>query len=152
MEEKTKAYQEQIRSLEETIEQETKEKNEIQRKLDKLLKGNKNTAEYVEKVMNEIRGLKYEKEELSLTVEEKTRENDLLRKKTNADSIEIGQLKEELNEKRTKCKVLEEEVTKYRSFSGRKYHHYKLFLRLPYTFRGVSRARNVARPAQTGVT
>ena len=123
MEEKTKAYEEKIRSLEETIEQETKEKNEIQRKLDKLLKGNRNTAEYVKKVMNEIRGLKDEKEELSLTVEEKTRENDLLRKKTNVDSIEIEQLKEELNEKRTKCKVLEEEVTKYRSFNGRKYHH-----------------------------
>lgn len=119
MEEKTKAYKEQIRSLEETIEQETKEKNEIQRKLDKLLKENKKTAEYVKKEMNEKRGLKDEKEKLSLTVEEKTRENDLLKKKTKVDSIEIEQLKEELNEKRTKCKVLEEEVTKYRSFNGR---------------------------------
>lgn len=129
MEEKRKNYEEEIRILKETNEQERKAKSAIQQEHDRLLLENTRYANLNEKLEEKERVLTDEKEKLLLTVEKITREHDLLKEKTRDDSTKMEQLKKELNEKQTECKGLEEEANKYRSFNGRKYHNNKLFLR-----------------------
>jgi len=126
MEKKINESQISIKDLEKANELEKKQNDEIK-------DGNRKSSELLQKNIEEIRGLTKKEGDLTLNLESITEERDELKARLNqlesqakCDSIEMKRLKEEVAKKETVCENLEEEIIKYRTLEGSKYHRCNL--------------------------
>ncbi|KAL9967520.1 hypothetical protein ACROYT_G025764 [Oculina patagonica] len=125
--------EEKIKKLKKGYEQVKKDKNEIEKTKDNLKKENRKSSDLINKLMEEKRKLKEEKKNLEdekenltnekrqieSTVNKKNKENDELLKNAIYNSSVIDRLQDEVNEKQSFCKTLEEQIANCKNFVSR---------------------------------
>ncbi|KAL9967516.1 hypothetical protein ACROYT_G025760 [Oculina patagonica] len=128
MEEKINSCESEIKKLKKGHEQVKKDKNEIEKTKDNLKKENRKSSDYINKLMEEKRkleeenkNLKNEKRQIESTVNKKTKENDELLQNAIYNSSVIDRLQNEVNEKQSFCKTLEEQIANCKNFVSSKY-------------------------------